>query len=78
MILRVVLAAFCLVALAVSGLSAYVRFTPLDIARWHADVVERDMSPGLRLSLFGSHNQANAPSFADAKKVAMQSVRDSM
>ena len=39
MILRVVLAAFCLVALAVSGLSVYVRFTPLDTARWHADVV---------------------------------------
>ena len=43
-----------------------------------AERQERDMSPGLRLSLFGSHNQANPPSFADAKKVAMQSVRDSM
>ena len=39
---------------------------------------EKDMSPGLRLNLLGSPNQANTPSFADAKKVAMESVRDSM
>ena len=39
---------------------------------------ERDMSPGLRLSLFGSPNHATMPSFADAKKVAMENVHDSM
>lgn len=43
-----------------------------------ADRQERDMSPGLRLSLLGSAGQANVPSFADARKVAMESVRDSM
>ncbi len=43
-----------------------------------ADRQERDMSPGLRLSLLGSAGHANVPSFADARKVAMESVRDSM
>ncbi len=43
-----------------------------------ADRQEKDMSPGLRLSLLGSAGQANVPSFADARKVAMESVRDSM
>ena len=43
-----------------------------------ADRQERDMSPGLRLSLLGSPNHATKPAFADSKKVAMESVHDSM
>ena len=43
-----------------------------------ADRQEREMSPGLRLSLLGSRSQGTMPSFEDSKKVAMESVRDSM
>ena len=43
-----------------------------------ADRRETNMSPGLRLSLLGSTNHATTPSFAAAKKVAMENVRDSM
>ena len=43
-----------------------------------ADRQEREMSPGLRLSLLGSSSQGTTPSFEDSKKVAMESVRDSM
>ncbi len=43
-----------------------------------ADRRESEMSPGLRLSLVGSTVAATKPSFADAKNVAMENVRDSM
>ena len=43
-----------------------------------AERQEQEMSPGLRLSLLGSTNPATNPSFEDSKKVAMESVRDSM
>ena len=43
-----------------------------------ADRQEQEMSPGLRLSLLGSTSPATSPSFEDSKKVAMESVRDSM
>ena len=43
-----------------------------------SDRQEREMSPGLRLSLLGSPNQTTKSSFADSKKIAMESVRDSM
>lgn len=43
-----------------------------------AERQEEEMSPGLRLSLLASGNDATQPSFADSKKVAMENVRDSM
>lgn len=43
-----------------------------------ADRQEQEMSPGLRLSLLGSTDSATRPSFEDSKKVAVESVRDSM
>jgi flagellar basal-body rod protein FlgB len=43
-----------------------------------ADRREQEMSPGLRLSLLGSTSPATSPSFENSKKVAMESVRDSM
>ncbi len=43
-----------------------------------ADRQQREMSPGHRLSLAGTTNPATRPSFEDSKKVAMESVRDSM
>ena len=43
-----------------------------------ADRQERELSPGHRLSLAGTSNSATGPSFEDSKKVAMESVRDSM
>jgi len=43
-----------------------------------AERQEREMSPGLRLSLLGSTSQADTASFTDAKKIARESVRDSM
>jgi flagellar basal-body rod protein FlgB len=43
-----------------------------------AERQERDMSPGMRLSLLGSANPATTPSFEDAKKIAMDNVHDSM
>ena len=43
-----------------------------------AERQEVDMSPGMRLSLLGSTSSATAPSFVDAKKIAMENVRDSM
>jgi len=43
-----------------------------------AERQETDISPGMRLSLFGSAHSATTPSFGDAKKIAMENVRDSM
>lgn len=43
-----------------------------------ADQQQREMSPGHRLSLTGTSNPATSHSFEDAKKVAIESVRDSM
>ena len=45
---------------------------------FQAERQEQEMSPGLRLSLLGSTSPASSPSFEDSKKVAMESVRDSM
>ena len=39
---------------------------------------EQNMSPGLRLGLIGSPNDANKPSFEKAKEIAAEKVRDSM
>ena len=43
-----------------------------------AERQEADVSPGMRLSLLGSPNSATMPTFEDAKKVAMENVRDAM
>jgi flagellar basal-body rod protein FlgB len=38
----------------------------------------KEMSPGLRLGMFGSVEQPSQPSIEQAKNVAMENVRDSM
>ena len=43
-----------------------------------ADRQQQEMSPGNKLSLSGTAHSASSPSFQDAKKIAMESVRDSM
>jgi flagellar basal-body rod protein FlgB len=39
---------------------------------------EREMSPGLRLSLLGAPSELTANNYPDAKKIALDQVRDSM